>query len=69
MAPPGWQQIVSSQMTAIADCFDAMRTRRPYQEPKEPKVIASVLVKGSGTEFNPLLVRNMLQLLSRLNRI
>lgn len=68
-APAGWQQTVASQMTAIADCFDAMRTRRPYQEPRELKDIASVLVKGAGTEFNPLLARNMLSLLSRLNRI
>lgn len=69
VVPSGWQQTVASQMTAIADCFDAMRTRRPYQEPRESKVIASALVQGLGTEFNPLLVRNMLQLLSRLNRI
>lgn len=69
LVPAGWQQSVASQMTAIADCFDAMRTRRPYQEPRESKVIASALVQGAGTEFNPLLVRNMLQLLSRLNRI
>jgi len=65
----GWQQTLASQMTAIADCFDAMRTRRPYQEPRPPRVIASALVQGSGTEFNPLLVKNMLQLLSRMNRI
>jgi HD-GYP domain-containing protein (c-di-GMP phosphodiesterase class II) len=64
-----WQQSVASQMTAISDCFDAMRTRRSYQEPRAPKVIASALVRGRGTEFNPLLVRNMLQLLSRLNKI
>lgn len=64
-----WQQHVASQMTAIADCFDAMRTRRPYQRPRELKDIAGALVKGSGTEFNPVLVRNMLLLLSSLNRI
>ncbi len=64
-----WQQHVASQMTAIADCFDAMRTRRTYQPPRELKDIASALVKGSGTEFNPVLVRNMLLLLSSLNRI
>jgi len=67
--PPGWQQSVASQLTAIADCFDAMRTRRPYQEPRPPEVIANVLMQGSGTEFNPLLVRNMLLLLNRLDRI
>lgn len=67
--PSGWQQTLASQMTAISDCFDAMRTRRPYQEPRDLQQIASVLVKGSGTEFNPVLVRNMLLLLSSLNRI
>ena len=69
LVPAGWKQSLVSQMTAIADCFDAMRTRRPYQEPREPKVIANVLVQGAGTEFNPFLVRNMIQMLSRLNRI
>lgn len=67
--PAGWQQTIASQMTAISDCFDAMRTRRSYQEPREIKIIASALIQGSGTEFNPLLVKNMLQLLSRLDRI
>lgn len=68
-APSGWQQTAASQMTAISDCFDAMRTRRPYKDPREVKDIASVLIRGAGTEFNPLLVRNMLSLLSRLGRI
>lgn len=67
--PTGWQQTIASQMTAISDCFDAMRTRRIYQEPREIEIIASALIQGSVTEFNPLLVKNMLQLLSRLDRI
>ena len=67
--PLGWGQTVASQMTAIADCFDAMRTKRPYQEPREAHIIASALVRGSGTEFNPLLVKNMLQILTRLKLI
>jgi HD-GYP domain-containing protein (c-di-GMP phosphodiesterase class II) len=67
--PLGCQQTAASQMTAIADCFDAMRTRRPYQEPRDPKIICSVLIQGAGSEFNPLLVKNMLFMMSRLNRI
>lgn len=67
--PVGWQQNVASQMTAIADCFDAMRTRRPYQAPRPPEVISDVLLQGAGTEFNPLLVKNMLVLLKRIKRI
>ena len=69
VVPAGWQQNVVSQMTAIADCFDAMRTRRSYQEPRSPEVIASALFYGSGTEFNPLLVKNMLSVLKRIKQI
>ncbi|MDK9717918.1 MAG: HD domain-containing protein [Trichlorobacter sp.] len=69
VVPVGWQQNVASQMTAIADCFDAMRTRRAYQEPRSSEVIASALLQGAGTEFNPLLVKNMLLLLKQIKRI
>lgn len=69
VVPVGWQQNVVSQMTAIADCFDAMRTRRPYQEPRSPDLIASALLQGAGTEFNPLLVKNMLLVLKRIKKI
>lgn len=69
VVPVGWQQNVVSQMTAIADCFDAMRTRRPYQEPRPPDLIASALLQGMGTEFNPLLVKNMLLVLKRIKKI
>ncbi|SKA11748.1 HD domain-containing protein [Trichlorobacter thiogenes] len=69
VVPVGWQQNVVSQMTAIADCFDAMRTRRPYQEPRSPELIATALLQGSGTEFNPLLVKNMLLILKRIKKI
>ena len=52
-----------SQMIAIADMFDAMRSRRPYQEPKPVSLIASILKKDSGTAFHPLLVENFLKLI------
>ncbi len=65
----GWQQNIASQMVAISDCFDAMRTRRTYQEPRETSVIMNAIIMGSGKEFNPLLVKNILQILSRLKKI
>lgn len=67
--PAGWEQNLASQMVVIGDCFDAMRTRRPYQEPRPVEVIANVLMQGSGTEFNPLLVKNMLSMLGRVKII
>ncbi len=68
-APPGWKLNLASQLTAIADVFDAMRTRRSYQEPHPPHAIANLLLAKAGSEFNPQLVRNFLQLMSRLEKL
>lgn len=67
--PSGWKLNLASQLTAIADVFDAMRTRRTYQEPRAPREIANVLLAQAGSEFNPLLVRNFLNLMSRLKKL
>ena len=64
-APQNWRLNIASQMAAIADVFDAMRTRRPYQNPREPKEIANLLLSKSGTEFIPQLVQNFLLLVAR----
>ena len=68
-APPGWRLNLASQLTAIADVFDAMRTRRSYQEPHPPHEIANLLLSKAGSEFNPQLVQNFLQLMSRLEKL
>lgn len=68
-APAGWKLNLASQLTAISDLFDAMRTRRPYNEPRTPRKIANVLLEKAGTEFHPLLVRNFLHLLARLKKL
>jgi HD-GYP domain-containing protein (c-di-GMP phosphodiesterase class II) len=58
-----WRPHLISQMIAIADVYDAMRSRRPYQNPKPEKMIVSVLKKEKGSAFNPFLVNNFLTLL------
>lgn len=68
-APSGWKLNFASQLTAIADVFDAMRTRRSYQEPTPPQKIVNLLLSKAGSEFNPLLVRNFIQLMSRLKKL
>ncbi len=68
-APYGWKLNLASQLTSIADVFDAMRTRRSYQEPHPPRQIANLLLSKSGSEFNPLLVRNFLHMMSRLKKL
>lgn len=68
-ALPGWKLNFASQLTAIADVFDAMRTRRSYQEPIDPHEIFNLLLSKAGSEFNPMLVQNFLQLMSRLKKL
>lgn len=64
-APQGWRLNMASQLTSIADVFDAMRTRRPYQLPKEPLEISNFLLSKAGTEFHPQLVQNFLLMIGR----
>jgi HD-GYP domain-containing protein (c-di-GMP phosphodiesterase class II) len=62
-----WQPNIASQMIAIADMFDAMRSRRPYQEPKPQELILKIMREESGTCFNPLLVDNFIRLITQAN--
>jgi HD-GYP domain-containing protein (c-di-GMP phosphodiesterase class II) len=59
----GWRPNIVSQMIAVADMFDAMRSRRPYKEPKPDTLIIMVLREESGTSFNPRLVQNFLKMI------
>ncbi len=58
-----WRPNLVSQMIAVADTFDAMRSRRPYKEPKPDDFIFNILQKESGTAFNPIVVDNFLRML------
>lgn len=58
-----WRPSLVSQMIAVADLFDAMRSRRPYKEPKPDDFIIELLRKESGTAYNPQLVDNFTQLI------
>jgi HD-GYP domain-containing protein (c-di-GMP phosphodiesterase class II) len=57
-----WTPNIASQMISVADVFDAMRSRRVYQEPQPLSKIRQVLVNGKGTAFNPVLVDHFLKL-------
>jgi HD-GYP domain-containing protein (c-di-GMP phosphodiesterase class II) len=61
--PTAYQPNIISQMIAISDVFDAMRTRRSYKEPKSVKDVISVLQKEKGSAYNPQLVDNFLKLI------
>ncbi|RZB32564.1 MAG: hypothetical protein SRB2_04256 [Desulfobacteraceae bacterium Eth-SRB2] len=59
-----WKPNIVSQMIAIADVFDAMRSRRVYKDAKPVSLIVKILTQEKGTSFNPLLVDNFLKLLN-----
>jgi HD-GYP domain-containing protein (c-di-GMP phosphodiesterase class II) len=62
------RQHICSQIVALADFFDALRSRRPYRESMEIKDIFVIMQKGSGTDFNPFLVDNFFKIMkSALN--
>jgi HD-GYP domain-containing protein (c-di-GMP phosphodiesterase class II) len=59
----GWKPNIVSQMIAVADLFDAMRSRRPYQDPRPDEQIVKILTEESGTALNPVLVENFIHLI------
>jgi HD-GYP domain-containing protein (c-di-GMP phosphodiesterase class II) len=59
----GWTPNIASQMISVADVFDAMRSRRAYQEPQPMNKIEEVLRGGAGKIFNPKLVENFFKLI------
>jgi HD-GYP domain-containing protein (c-di-GMP phosphodiesterase class II) len=61
----GWTPNITSQMICVADVFDAMRSRRSYQEPKPLGIIIDVLTKGKSSSFNPMVVDRFLKMIAR----
>jgi HD-GYP domain-containing protein (c-di-GMP phosphodiesterase class II) len=53
---------LASQLTALADTFDAISTLRPYQGPKTRPVALEILRSRAGTFLDPLLVGNFYRL-------
>lgn len=62
-----WQTNIVSQMVAIADVFDALRTKRPYREAMSPDEVERILRLGSGVSFNPFLLEHFLEGLKNKN--
>jgi hypothetical protein len=59
----GWTPNIASQMISVADVFDAMRSRRSYQEPQPMSKIEEILKGGAGKAFNPKLIENFYKLI------
>ena len=60
---------LSARIVAIADVYDALRTRRPYKEPFSEEKAFKIIVSGSGTHFDPGLVDVFKELREEFNQI
>lgn len=51
---------LAARLMAVADVYDALRSRRPYKLPFSHDEARSILLEGSGKRFDPLLIEAFL---------
>lgn len=54
--PRPWKMNLASELTHIADVFDALRSNRPYRAGMPRERIAEIMRRDAGTVFDPTLV-------------
>jgi len=57
------RQHTASQIVAIADFFDALRSNRPYRASLSVQEVLHMMQQGSGKDFNPTLLGSFVMLL------
>lgn len=57
----GRRQHILSQIIAISDFFDALRSHRPYRESLNTEEVIAMMRKGRGKDFNPFLLDNFIR--------
>jgi len=60
---------LSGRIMAVADVYDALRSRRPYKEPFDHEKAVSIIKEGRGTQFDPKVVDAFLQLEEKFIKI
>ena len=55
---------VGSRILAVADAFDAMRSNRPYRDALSKQAVISELKTNAGTQFDPRIVKILLDIIS-----
>lgn len=59
----GGELPLSLRIVCVADAFDAMSSRRPYRGVMDPLHVQAELSKGAGTQFDPVIVEVLRELL------
>jgi len=60
---------LAGRITAVADAFDALLSRRPYKEPIPFEEAVRIVEKGKGSHFDPEIVEVFLDITDRLFEI
>lgn len=58
----GEQIPISARIVAVADVYDALRSRRPYKEPMTHEAAFEIILAGAGKHFDPSVVVALIQL-------
>lgn len=67
---------MAARIVAVADVYDALRSRRPYKEPMSHEKARSILQEGCGAHFDPVVIeaflsceRDFIELSERSNSV
>ena len=52
---------LSARICAVADVYDALRTERPYKDAFSEEKAVQIILEGSGTHFDPVLVSILIE--------
>jgi putative nucleotidyltransferase with HDIG domain len=56
---------LGARIFAVADCFDALVSDRPYRPGMEPERVVEIIRQGAGRQFDPRVVQAFLEVMSR----
>jgi putative two-component system response regulator len=60
---------LAARILKIADCYDALTTARPYKTPWTHEDAIGHIVKGGGTEFDPIVAATLRRIGSPINQL
>jgi len=61
LPPPMCKHGLEARIIAVADVYDAMTSDRQYAKAMSPLEAKDVITKGSGTDFDPAVVKAFLK--------
>lgn len=60
---------LSARIMAVADCYDAIRSNRCYRKGLDHETVMGILLKESGTHFDPEIIKAFVSLEDKFNHI